>query len=69
MGLRLGDSIVMSLEDGILRIEPHRASYRTRASTIQDEFKETVKPGTPASSDLMQERREEPQVEKEEWIG
>jgi AbrB family looped-hinge helix DNA binding protein len=65
MGLKLGDRVVMSLEDGVLRIEPHRARVRR----IQDEFKKIAKPETPASSDMVPERREESQTEKEEWLG
>ncbi len=65
MSLKLGDSVVMSLEDGVLHIEPLRA----RVSGIQSESKKIAKPGTPASSDLVQERREESQTEKEEWLG
>lgn len=67
MGLKLGDSVVMSLEDGVLHIEPRRAPYR--ASRIQDQSRKIAKPGTPASGDLVQERREESQAEKEEWLG
>jgi AbrB family looped-hinge helix DNA binding protein len=65
MSLKLGDSVVMSLEDGVLRIEPHRA----RASRIQDETRKIAQPETPASGDLVQEPREESQTGIEEWLG
>ena len=65
MGLKLGDSVVMSLEDGVLRVEPLRARVRR----AQDESPRITMAGTPASSDLERERREESQTEKEEWLG
>ncbi len=69
MGLELGDSVVMSLEDGVLRIEPLRAPYRPRTRRIQDESQRIAKPGTPASTDLVKERRQESQTGMEEWLG
>ena len=69
MGLKLGDSVVMSLEDGVLRIEPLRAPYPARTRRIHNEPKMISKPGTPASSDLVQERYDKPQTEMEEWLG
>ena len=69
MGLKLGDSVVMSLEDGVLRIEAHRALYRARVRRAQDESRKIAEPRTPASNDLAQERREESQTEMEDWLG
>ena len=40
MGLKPGDSVVMSLEDGVLRIESQRAKMRR----IQEDFKPFAKP-------------------------
>ena len=42
MGLKPGDVVVMSLEDGVLRIESHLARIRR----IQEEFKKFATPGT-----------------------
>lgn len=65
MGLELGDTVTMSLEEGVLRIEPHQAKVKR----IQDELKKFVRPGMPASEELAQERREETRIEMEEWLG
>jgi AbrB family looped-hinge helix DNA binding protein len=65
MGLELGDSVIMSLEDGTLLIEPLRA----RVGSVQSAPKKIAKPGNPASGDLERERCEESQTEKEEWLG
>ncbi len=65
MSLKLGDSVVMSLVDGVLRVEPLRARVRR----AQDESPSIAITRTPAPSDLERERREESQTEKEEWLG
>jgi AbrB family looped-hinge helix DNA binding protein len=65
MGLNLGDSVVMSLEDGVLHIEPQFARVRK----IQAEFKPFSKPESLASDELIGERREEARRETEEWLG
>lgn len=76
MGLKLGDSVVMSLENGVLRIEPQRASHRTRPPRAQDEPRQIVKPPPPASNIPGPERRqestterEEPEAQTEDWLG
>lgn len=76
MGLKLGDSVVMSLEDGVLRIEPHRATHRSRPRRTDEEPKRIAGPRPPASSNLAPERHEnstteheEPQTEMEDWLG
>lgn len=65
MGLKLGDTIVMSLEDGILRIEPQFAKIRR----VQAEFQQFANPESLASDELIAERREEARRETEEWLG
>jgi AbrB family looped-hinge helix DNA binding protein len=65
MGLKLGDSVVMSLESGVLRIEPHRARLRK----MQDESAMAAIPEAPAPSGLVREPRGELQGEIEEWLG
>ena len=55
MGLKPGDVVVMSLEDGVLRIESQLARIRR----IQEEFKKFATPGTLASDELIADRREE----------
>jgi AbrB family looped-hinge helix DNA binding protein len=65
MGLKAGDTVVMALEDGQLRIESQQAQVRK----IQDEFKAFAKPGRRASDELVADRREEAGREMEEWLG
>lgn len=65
MGLKPGDAVIMSLEDGVLRIEPHLARIRR----IQEEFKKFANPEALASDELISERREEARREMEEWLG
>jgi AbrB family looped-hinge helix DNA binding protein len=65
MGLKPGDVVVMSLEDGVLRIESHLARIRR----IQEEFKKFATPGTLASDELIADRREEARREMEESLG
>lgn len=65
MGLKAGDVVVMSLEDGVLRIESHLARIRR----IQEEFKKFATPGTLASDELIADRREEARREMEEALG
>jgi len=65
MGLKAGESLLMEVEDGVLRIESHRARIRR----IQEEFRKYVpiKPGEMLMSDqLIAERREEARREMEE---
>ena len=69
MGLKLGDSVIMSLEDGALRIEPHLAPHRARVRRAKDEFRRIAEPETSDSSDLAQVRPGESQAEMEDWLG
>jgi ABC-type sugar transport system substrate-binding protein len=62
MGLKPGDVVVMSLEDGVLRIE-------SQLARIREEFKKFATPGTLASDELIADRREEARREMEEWLG
>jgi AbrB family looped-hinge helix DNA binding protein len=62
MGLSAGDTLLMDVEDGVLRIE----SYPARIRRIQREFAPYAKPGVLASDELIAERREEARREEEE---
>jgi AbrB family looped-hinge helix DNA binding protein len=62
LGLAAGDTLLMDVEDGVLRIE----SYLARIRRIQREFAPYVKPGVLASDELIAERREEARREEEE---
>lgn len=65
MDLKPGETVLMEIEDGVLRIESHRARIRR----IQEEFKQYATPGTLASDELIAERREEARREMEEAFG
>jgi AbrB family looped-hinge helix DNA binding protein len=65
MGLEPGDTVVIALEDGVLRMEPHRAKVRK----VQEELKRFAKPGARASDELAEGRLEESRIEMEEWLG
>jgi AbrB family looped-hinge helix DNA binding protein len=65
MDLKPGETVLMDFEDGILRIESHRARIRR----IQEEFKKYAKPGVLASDELIAKRREEARREMEESLG
>jgi len=65
MGIEPGDSVTMTFEDGLLRIEPHKA----RIKRIQAEMKKFARSGASASEQLVSERREEIRMDMEEWLG
>lgn len=65
MGLELGDSVVMSIEDGVLRIEPQH----TRLHRVQQSLRQLVPAERVLSEELIAERREEARSETEEWLG
>jgi AbrB family looped-hinge helix DNA binding protein len=63
MGLKAGDTVLMDVEDGVLRLETHMARIRR----IQREVAQYCKPGPLASDELIAERREEARREDEEF--
>lgn len=63
LGLAPGDTLLMDVEDGVLRIE----SYPARIRRIQREFAKYAKPGILASDELIADRREEARREEEEF--
>ena len=62
MGIKAGETLLMDVEDGVLRIESHRARIRR----IQLECAKYARPGILASDELIAERREEFRREEEE---
>jgi AbrB family looped-hinge helix DNA binding protein len=65
MGLQAGDAVVMEVEDGVLRIESHRARIRR----IQESLGRLIPPGRCLSDELIADRREEARREMEEGLG
>lgn len=62
LGLKAGETILMDVEDGVLRIE----SYPARIRRIQESLKQFIKPGRLLSDELIADRREEARREEEE---
>ena len=66
LGLKAGEAVVLEIEDGVLRLESHRAHIRK----IQKGFSKVVAPGSkPASEQLIEDREEEATREMEQWLG
>ena len=65
MGLELGDDVLMSLEDGILLIQPQNA----RARRVPESRRQLVAADRVIPNELIAERREEAPPEAEDWLG
>jgi AbrB family looped-hinge helix DNA binding protein len=63
LDIKPGDSLLMEVEDGVLRIESHGARIRR----IQKEFAHLAIPGRYASDELIAERRQEALLEQEDF--
>jgi AbrB family looped-hinge helix DNA binding protein len=62
MGVKPGDTLLLDLEDGVLRVE----SLMMRVRRIQEEVAKYIPPGVLLSEELIAERREEARREEEE---
>ena len=62
MGFAPGDTLLMDVEDGVLRVE----SFDARLKRVQDEIAQYARPGILASDELIAERRAEARREEEE---
>jgi AbrB family looped-hinge helix DNA binding protein len=65
MGIKAGDSVVWTLEDGVLRVEAYRAVIRK----VQDEMQKYKKPGVSMVDEFLSEKREEARREWEKDLG
>jgi AbrB family looped-hinge helix DNA binding protein len=65
MGLKPGDSVVLTLEDGVLHVESYRAIIRK----MQQEMQQYKKPGVSVTVEFIAERREEARREREQRLG
>ena len=71
MGLKAGEALVMEIEDGVLRIESHRAHIRR----IQQEFRQPAasSPKLPPqklfNEQLIEDRQQDTIQEMEPWLG
>jgi AbrB family looped-hinge helix DNA binding protein len=62
LGFTPGDTLLMHVEDGMLRIE----SYSARIRRVQESLKQYISPDRVLSDELIAERREEARREEEE---
>jgi AbrB family looped-hinge helix DNA binding protein len=65
MGLKAGESLLMEVEDGVLRIESHRARIRR----VSKSLRQLIPPERCLSDELIADRREEARREMEEGLG
>ena len=65
MGLTAGDTLLMSVEGDVLKIE----SYRTRVRRVQESMRKYIVPGRCLSDELIADRREEARSEMEQDLG
>jgi AbrB family looped-hinge helix DNA binding protein len=65
MGINAGESVLMEVEDGVLRMESHRARIRR----VQESLGRLIPPDRCLSDELIAERREEARREMEEGLG
>jgi AbrB family looped-hinge helix DNA binding protein len=63
LGVKPGETILLEVEDGVLRME----SFQSRVRHIQAEFAKYIKPGVLLSDELIADRREEARREMEEF--
>jgi antitoxin PrlF len=65
MGLSAGDSVVLTFEDGVLRVESQQARIRQ----VQESLRKMIPARRRLSQELIEERSEEVRQEVEEWLG
>jgi len=65
MGLKPGDTVLMSFDGEVLKIESHRARIRR----VQQSLRQHIPAARALSAELVAERHEEVQQQMEEWLG
>jgi AbrB family looped-hinge helix DNA binding protein len=65
LDLSPGDTLLLSVEDDLLKIESSRARIRR----VQESLRKFIPSGRILSGELIADRREEAQREMEEWLG
>ncbi len=64
MGIKPGDTLFLTLEGDVLKVEPHLARIRR----VQESLRHLIPAGRLLSDELIAERREEARREMEEWL-
>lgn len=65
MSLNPGDTVIMTLEDGVLKIE----SQQARVRQVQLSLNRLIPTNRRLSHELIENRRDEARHEVEEWLG
>jgi len=65
MGLKAGETLFMTVDGDVLRLESHRARVRR----VQESMRKHISPGRSLADELIAERREEARREMEEGLG
>jgi AbrB family looped-hinge helix DNA binding protein len=65
MGIKPGESVLMEVKDGVLRMESHRARIRR----VSESLRQLIPPARCLSDELIADRREEARHEMEEGLG
>lgn len=65
LALRPGDTLLLSVEDGVLKIESQQARIRR----VQQSLRQFIAPDRVLSDELVAERNDEAQREMGEWLG
>ncbi len=65
MGIKPGDTLFLTLEGDVLKVEPHLARIRR----IQESLRHLIPADRLLSDELIADRREEARREMEEWLG
>jgi AbrB family looped-hinge helix DNA binding protein len=65
LGLQPGDTVLLSVEGDVLKVEAHR----NRIRKVQESMRQFIQPGRSLAKELVADRREDAQQEMEEWLG
>jgi AbrB family looped-hinge helix DNA binding protein len=65
MGIKPGDTLFLTMEGDVLKVEP----YLARIRRIQESMRQLISPGRLLSDELIADRREEARREMEESLG
>ena len=65
MGIKPGDTLFLTMEGDVLKIE----SYLARIRRIQESLRHLIPSDRLLSDELIADRREEARREMEEWLG
>jgi len=65
MGIKPGDTLFLTLEGDVLKVESHAGRIRR----VQESLRHLIPDTRVLSDELIAERREEARQEMEEWLG